>query len=133
MNGQPDKQTAENGDDQRDEGGQFAEGNLGGPGRPRGAPNKVNAILKEDIAEAYRQRGGIEWLTSLKDRDFVRLLEKTMPREVAADITSRQDQEPLRFTFKIGELSDDELECLAHTTGLDTDIIKAGDLPAPAG
>jgi hypothetical protein len=30
------------------------------------------------------------------------LLEKTMPREVAADITSRHEQGPIKFTFKIG-------------------------------
>ena len=71
---------------------------------PRGTPNKVNALLKEDIAEAYHQRGGIEWLKTFQDRDFVRLLEKTMPREVAADVSMRAKREeaPVTVTFKIG-------------------------------
>lgn len=110
MSDQPEKLTAEIGDERRGESGQFAEGNPGGPGRPKGAPNKVNALLKEDIAEAYRQRGGIEWLRGLKDRDLVRLLEKIMPKEIAADIASRQDY-PLviiqeRINYGAGETSD---------------------------
>jgi len=43
--------------------GQFAKGN---PGRPSGTPNKVNAALKDDILEAYDERGGFEWLRGLK-------------------------------------------------------------------
>ena len=81
-----DKQTVNNGES-RDSTGQFAKGNLGGPGRPRGSPNKVNALLKEDILAAYKEKGGIEWLTSLDDRLFVQLLKKIIPREIAADVS----------------------------------------------
>jgi hypothetical protein len=91
MTDEPDKQTADNGDDGRDEHGQFAEGNTGGPGRPKGKPNKINAVLKDNILQAYQQRGGVEWLKGLKDRDFVGLLEKTMPREVSADVRAQVD------------------------------------------
>jgi hypothetical protein len=92
MTDETDRQTADNGDDERNEHGQFGEGNPGGPGRPPGTPNKVNAILRDDILQAYRQRGGVEWLKRLKDRDFVGLLEKTMPREVSADVRAQLDQ-----------------------------------------
>jgi len=71
--------------------GKYAPGNPGGPGRPRGKPNRINAVLKDDILEAYQQRGGVEWLRRLKARDFVRLLEKTMPREVSADLRVATD------------------------------------------
>ena len=56
--------------------GQFAKGN---PGRPSGTPNKVNAALKDDILQAYDERGGVEWLGGLSDREFIRLLQKVMP------------------------------------------------------
>ena len=91
MTDEPDKQMADNRDDGRNEHGQFAEGNTGGPGRPKGKPNKINAVLKDDILQAYQQRGGVEWLKGLKDRDFVGLLEKTMPREVSADLRVATD------------------------------------------
>ena len=99
MNDNADKQTAENGsapstssgqaaslppsgDDGRGEAGRFSPGNAGGPGRPAGSPNKVNAVLKDDILTAYQQRGGIDWLRGLGDRDFVRLIQKVMPRDL---------------------------------------------------
>ena len=81
-----DKQTVKNGRG-RVSTGQFAEGNSGGPGRPRGSQNKVNALLKEDILAAYKERGGIEWLRSLDERLFVQLLKKIIPREIAADVS----------------------------------------------
>ena len=84
-NDAPEKQAAENRDERAGH-GQFAPGNRGGPGRPKGLPNKVNALLKDDIAEAYRQHGGIDWLRSLKDLDFVRLLEKCIPRESSSSV-----------------------------------------------
>ena len=71
--------------------GKYAPGNPGGPGRPRGKRNRINAVLKDDFLEAYQQRGGVEWLRRLKARDFVRLLEKTMPREVSADLRMATD------------------------------------------
>ena len=100
MNDDADKQTAENGstpstssgqaassppsgaDDGRGDAGRFAPGNPGGPGRRAGSPNKVNAVLKDDILTAYQQRGGIDWLRGLGDRDFVRLIQKVMPRDL---------------------------------------------------
>jgi hypothetical protein len=113
MDNASEKQSAENGDDARTEQGQFAEGNPGGPGRPKGLPNKANALLKEDIVEAYRQRGGIDWLKGLKDREFVRLLEKTMPKEVAADLRMEGQPTPVhihlaeqRVTFVLDDTQD---------------------------
>jgi len=92
MSDDADKQTAENGstassppsgaDDGRGDAGRFAPGNPGGPGRRAGSPNKVNAVLKDDILTAYQQRGGIDWLRGLGDRDFVRLIQKVMPRDL---------------------------------------------------
>ncbi|MDY7010725.1 MAG: hypothetical protein SVV80_08240 [Planctomycetota bacterium] len=81
-----DKQTVKNGDG-RASTGQFAKGNPGGPGRPKGSPNKVNALLKKDILAAYKEKGGIEWLRGLYERLFVQLLEKIIPREIAADVS----------------------------------------------
>ena len=78
------KQTAENGT--RDGQGRFAPGNPGGPGRPRGEPNKMGGEVKCDILAAYVERGGIDWLGGLTDNLFVRLLEKVMPKQIAADI-----------------------------------------------
>ena len=103
MNDEPtDKQTAENGDDARNELGRYAPGNPGGPGRPRGEPNKINATVKADILDAYQQRGGIEWLRGLGDRDFIRLLEKIMPREIAANLRAmREDREQCVFTLNV--------------------------------
>jgi len=77
-----DKQTVENGgDDDRDDAGRFAEGNPGGPGRPKGEPNKIGADLKADLWQAYQRRGGAAWLEKLPDKDFIGLLTRLLPRE----------------------------------------------------
>ncbi|HUT61806.1 MAG TPA: hypothetical protein VNA25_28540 [Phycisphaerae bacterium] len=86
MNASTDRQTDENGQAERDEGGRFATGNPGGPGRAKGEPNRIPGAVKEDILTAYAERGGIDWLRSLSDRLFVRLLEKTMPKQIAAEV-----------------------------------------------
>jgi hypothetical protein len=83
MTDEPDRQTADNGDDGRTAQGQFAEGNPGGPGRPKGKPNRVNAVLRDDIMDAYEQRGGVQWLANIKDRDFAGLLAKVLPKDAA--------------------------------------------------
>lgn len=105
-----DKQTDENGQGHRDDKGRFAPGNSGGPGRPRGEPNKVGAELKGDIVTAYEQRGGIKWLHGLKDTLFVRLLEKIMPREIAADIRAVSVQ--ARYTEH--HLSEESEQLILH-------------------
>jgi hypothetical protein len=84
---EPEKQSAENGTEPaRENNGQFVVGNPGGPGRPPGTPNRVNALLKDDILQAYEERGGVTWLRSLPDKVFAGLLAKLLPREVAADV-----------------------------------------------
>ena len=82
MNDDADKQTVENGDDGRGEAGRFAPGNAGGPGRPKGEPNRIGADLKTDLWEAYQQRGGAKWLETLPPRVFVGLLAKLLPRDL---------------------------------------------------
>ena len=91
--------------------GRFAEGNHGGPGRPKGSPNKITALLKDDIAEAYQQRGGVAWLKGLKDRDFVRLLEKTMPKEISADMKTT-----VNGGRDLSKLTDEQLMAIAHAS-----------------
>ena len=88
MSDDTDKQTANNGSDGRDDSGRFAPGSPGGPGRPAGSPNKVNAVLRDDILAAYEQRGGVEWLEKLSDKDFVGMLTRLLPRESAAEPAS---------------------------------------------
>lgn len=102
------------GDASRNEDGTFAQGNAGGPGRPAGTPNKVNAVLKDDILQAYQERGGVEWLRSLPARDFVRLLEKVMPRQIAADVKTQAKQ---TLDIDFDSMLEDELERFGHTVG----------------
>jgi hypothetical protein len=135
MTDELDKQTADNGEDGRDEHGHFAEGNPGGPGRPKGKPNKINAVLKDDILQAYQQRGGVEWLKGLKDRDFVGLLEKTMPREVSADVRAQVDQPLPPFVLVVNPpvLTADEQAHLPHLDGESTEVVQPAEESRRAG
>lgn len=55
-------------------------------GRPKGCKNKFTT-LKEDYLEAYKQKGGVQFLMSLSPELFTRGLAKLLPQEVKADIT----------------------------------------------
>jgi len=113
---EPEKQTARNGHQGRDTQGRFAAGNPGGPGRPAGVPDKINRTIKDGILEAYERRGGVQWLLNLPDREFVRLLTKVLPKQVAADVDLRACGD-LAATMRA--MNDEELQRLAHATGDD--------------
>ena len=100
---------------QRSSNGTFAPGNPGGPGRPKGSPNKVNAVLKDDIVQAYQEKGGVKWLRSLPPRIFVRLLEKVLPKQVAADVSMAGKGQFMGLD--LSKLSDEQLSRLAHAGG----------------
>lgn len=119
--GPTEKQTVKNGEAGKASTEQFAEGNPGGPGRPKGSHNRIGGELKGDILTAYQERGGIEWLRGLNERLFVQLLTKVMPREIAADIQTRVSKEA---EIDYSKMSDDELRAVHHMLQLDifTDV-----------
>lgn len=65
----------------------FKKGQKSGPGRPKGAPNKVTKELKEMILQALDNAGGIEYLER-KANDprtasaFLTLVGKVLPMTV---------------------------------------------------
>lgn len=68
--------------------GRFQKGKKGGPGRPKGAPNKATAELKEAILEAFRLAGGEEYLKRQAEANptaFMTLLGKVLPMTVQGD------------------------------------------------
>ena len=66
--------------------------------------------------EAYRQRGGVKWLRKLPPRDFVRLLERTMPREIAADLRMRTRN---KMELDLSQCTEAELRRMANAVGDD--------------
>lgn len=65
----------------------FKKGQKSGPGRPKGATNKVTAELKEMILEALEGAGGVEYLqTRASDprtaSAFLALIGKVLPMTV---------------------------------------------------
>jgi len=115
MNDDTDKQTAENGaDDGRGDAGRFAAGNPGGPGRPKGEPNRIGADLKTDLWDAYQRRGGAAWLESLPPKVFAGLLAKLLPRELAADLKVKAEGAGLPDW---DSMTDQELQAHAHVIG----------------
>ena len=75
-----------------DVGGLFAKGNCGGPGRPAGRLNKVNADIKAKIVEALSEVGGVAYLKAQAAENptaFLGLVGKVLPKEVHVDLTAR--------------------------------------------
>jgi len=125
-----DKKSGKNGPKARDQQGRFAEGNGGGPGRPKGKRNKVTAVLRDDILQAYQERGGVAWLRDLPPRDFARLLEKLVPREIAADVKMQANG---ALSVDYSHLTEQEKFARAQASRIDdSDLTPPGEQVAPA-
>lgn len=69
-------------------------------GRRKGTPNKVTTDMREAMAEAFERKGGVEYLLTLEDDLFVKMLTRTVPNAVEAKIESE-------VRVKLIDLSDD--------------------------
>lgn len=68
-----------------------------GPGRPKGAQNKVNAQLKDMILQALDGAGGVEYLQRQADESpaaFLSLIGKVLPTTLATD-----PDQPVKIVF----------------------------------
>ena len=67
-----------------------------GHGRPKGSKNKMNQQIITDIMWAYKKLGGRDFLIKLGTNHrtlFVRLLEKTIPQQIQADISTIEPED----------------------------------------
>ena len=72
--------------------GLFSKGGNGGPGRPAGRLNKVNADIKAMIVEALSEVGGVTYLKAQAAENptaFLGLVGKVLPKEVHIDLSAR--------------------------------------------
>lgn len=72
--------------------GLFSRGGNGGPGRPAGRLNKVNADIKAMIVEALSEVGGVTYLKAQATENptaFLGLVGKVLPKEVHIDLSAR--------------------------------------------
>lgn len=72
--------------------GLFSRGGNGGPGRPAGRLNKVNADIKAMIVEALSEVGGVDYLKAQATENptaFLGLVGKVLPKEVHIDLSAR--------------------------------------------
>ena len=111
-----DKQTGEKRRPKRGADGKFTAGGGGGPGRPKGTPNKASAAAKEAIWEAFEARGGVDFLMKLDDAVFCRLLALLIPK---AHEHTGTDDGPITVNFGF------------RRPPQDADAVAAEDGPAP--
>ena len=72
--------------------GLVSKGGNGGPGRPAGRLNKVNADIKAMIVEALSEVGGVDYLkvqAAENPTAFLGLVGKVLPKEVHIDLNAR--------------------------------------------
>ena len=85
------KKRSRNGD-RNPETGRFASGCQPGPGRPKGSRDRL-VQLRELVLDALDERGGLEYLRALDDRDFVGLLKQVLSQ--TKHLTHAVDEDPL--------------------------------------
>lgn len=56
------------------------------PGQATPGQRGIATGLRQDLLDAYKLKGGTEWLRGLRDKDFCGLLGRVLPKEVAADL-----------------------------------------------
>lgn len=82
----------------------FKKGQKSGPGRPKGAPNKVQQAVKEMITEALNRAGGVEYLVERANdpktaNAFIALVGKVLPLQVTGD-PNNPVQHNMTITFR---------------------------------
>jgi hypothetical protein len=76
-----------------------------GAGRKAGQPNRMTRAVRDALLEAFDRRGGVDFLVTLPDEVFARLLARLVPNEIAArvesesvvrlvDLSDRREAEP---------------------------------------
>ena len=96
-------------------------GQSGNPKGKRPGPNNLTAEFRRDMLQAYRERGGIQFLKDLPIPEFAAMIRHMVPKAIEAD---------LHLSGAIGvvgmDLSGlpvDELRRLAHATGEDFEAL----------
>ncbi len=83
------------------------EGPVPGPGRPKGAGNRISRAFRDDIWSAYKELGGVKWLVQLG---------RTEPHLIAgliARLLPRAPVEEVEAAIKrIVDMSDEEIHGL---------------------
>ena len=82
----------------------FKKGQKGGPGRPKGLPNSVNADVKAMILQALHNAGGAEYLTECANTEktktaFLSLIGRVLPMQVTGADGGAVKQH-IRVTFE---------------------------------
>lgn len=67
-----------------------------GGGRPKGAPNKINGDIRNMIATALNEAGGVDYLIERAhdpktSAAFLGLVGKILPKEVVADVALKAE------------------------------------------
>jgi hypothetical protein len=100
----------------------FQPGNAGGPGRPRGARNKLASKFLAALAEDFEAHGA-DAIKIARMRDpirYVAIIASLMPKELTVEHS------------QIGELSDEEISALlAYVRELRAKLIEPNPNPEP--
>ena len=89
---------------ERNETGRFITGNNGGPGRPKGARNKLSEAFLQTLADDFDANGKkvIEQVRAERPHDYLKVCASVMPKRLEnEDVSDRRD---------VRQLSTEELE-----------------------
>jgi hypothetical protein len=81
----------------KDDLGRFIPGNTGGPGRPKGARNKLGEAFIEALHNDFNEHG-VSAITTMRDTDpggYVRVIAGLLPKEFKIETTSDLTDEQL--------------------------------------
>ncbi|MES2295220.1 MAG: hypothetical protein V4527_18130 [Pseudomonadota bacterium] len=103
---------------ERDERNRFIPGNNGGPGRPKGARNKLGEAFIEALHDDFKEHGvaAIVKVRDEKPDQYLKVIASLLPKELT-----------LNFGDERGELTDDELiERIRALTETVTPLLAGG-------
>lgn len=79
-----------------------------GPGRPKGAENKLTRAVKDAVQDAFDEVGGADYLVQVAKEDhktFCALLGRVIPTQVNAELSGKVE---LNFNTIIERLTKDD-------------------------
>ena len=91
----------------------------GNPGRPKGARNKLQERIVEDIYEAWQDKGAaaIDAMIADKPGDFVKVVAGLMPKEATLNINDHSELTDAELTERVRSLAAQLAPFLVDGTG----------------
>lgn len=121
-------------DDNRDEAGKFKPGAKAGPGRPKGARNRLGEAFLSALADDFETHGiaAIQEVRENKPSDYLKVCASILPKEFNVRVDPLEEMTDDQLRARLDQLDADIAALGGEGADTGTEEGEAGAKPAPA-